>query len=79
MEQELRSITVRATSGNLTLREAVRACERYIILEALKVHNDDKETVAKLLRISMSSLYRKIGEELPLYEAGNLGSEMEYE
>lgn len=79
MEHELKTIAIKATSGGLTLREAVRACERFIIIEALRVHNDDKQSVAKLLKISMSSLYRKLGEEPPQYEAGNLGSEMEYE
>jgi transcriptional regulator with PAS, ATPase and Fis domain len=79
VEHELKTITIKATSGSLTLREAVRAYERIIILEVLKIHNDDKESVAKLLQISMSSLYRKLGEEPPSYERGNLGSEMEYE
>ncbi len=79
MEHELRSITIRATSGGLTLREAVRAAERYIILEALKANNDDKERVAKLLQISMSSLYRKLEEEAPVFVVGKLGTEMENE
>ncbi len=79
VEPELKAITTRATSGNLTLREAVRACERFIILEMLKAHNDDKDKVAGLLQISLSSLYRKIGEEPPAYEAGHLSSEMQYE
>ncbi len=79
MEPELKSITAKATSGSLTLREAVRACERFIILETLKAHNDDKESVARMLRISLSSLYRKIGEEPPQFEAGHLSSEMQYE
>ncbi|HTP12544.1 MAG TPA: helix-turn-helix domain-containing protein [Bacteroidota bacterium] len=79
MEPELKSITAKATSGSLTLREAVRACERFLILEMLKAHHDDKESVAKMLQISLSSLYRKIGEEPPKFDAGHLSSEMQYE
>ena len=79
MDQELNSIALRAASGGLTLREAVREYERYIVTEALKVHSNNKQAVAKLLQISMSSLYRKLGEEPPVYDTGNAGMDTEYE
>lgn len=64
-EQVLNSITSKAVTGNLTLKDAVHEYERVVINEALKEHGEDKRSVAKLLGISLSSLYRKIGEEMP--------------
>lgn len=64
-EQVLSSITNRAVTGNLTLKDAVHEYEKIVITEALKEHGEDKRSVAKLLGISLSSLYRKIGEEIP--------------
>lgn len=64
-EQVLSSITNKAVSGNLTLKDAVHEYERIVITEALREHGEDKRSVAKLLGISLSSLYRKIGEEMP--------------
>ncbi|HTP13061.1 MAG TPA: helix-turn-helix domain-containing protein [Bacteroidota bacterium] len=64
-EQVLSSITSRAVTGNLTLKDAVHEYEKIVITEALKEHSEDKRSVAKLLGISLSSLYRKIGEEIP--------------
>ncbi len=79
MDHVLKSVTVKATSGGLTLREAVRECERIIVLEALKAHGNDKVAVAKLLKISLSSLYRKIGEEPVAYDTVKFGMDMELE
>ena len=79
VEHELKTVTMRATSGGLTLREAVRECERIIVLEALKLHGNDKRAVARLLKISLSSLYRKIGEEPPVYELSKLGVDLDLE
>jgi len=64
-EQVLSSITNKAVTGSLTLKDAVHEYERIVITEALKEHGEDKRDVAKLLGISLSSLYRKIGEEMP--------------
>ena len=64
-EQVLSSITNKAVTGNLTLKDAVHEYERIVITEALREHGEDKRNVAKLLGISLSSLYRKIGEEMP--------------
>lgn len=47
------------------LKESVRQYEREVIHAALKAHGDDKRKVAKLLDISLSSLYRKISEVGP--------------
>ena len=44
------------------LKDSVRSFERQVIHEALRQHGDDKRVVAKLLGISLSSLYRKISE-----------------
>ncbi len=79
MEHELKNIALRAASGSITLREAVHECERFIVFEALKVHDNDKQAVAKLLQISMSSLYRKLGEEPPVLESANPGFDTELE
>lgn len=45
-----------------TLKDSVRSYERALILESLKVNEFDKRKVAKLLGISISSLYRKLAE-----------------
>lgn len=44
------------------LKDSVRNFERQIIFDALKAYGDDKRVVAKLLGISLSSLYRKISD-----------------
>jgi DNA-binding NtrC family response regulator len=51
-----------ALLGKVTLKEAVRAFERDVIVEALKANNDDKRKVAQLLGLGVSSLYRKLTE-----------------
>ena len=51
-----------------TLKEAVHAFEKAVIVDSLKVNNGDKRKVARLLGISISSLYRKIGEPVPEHE-----------
>ena len=76
-DQVLSSITSKAVTGNLTLKDAVHEYERMVIGEALKEHAEDKRNVAKLLGISLSSLYRKIGEEMPVGEDKKV-SETEY-
>ncbi len=48
--------------GNRSLKEAVRQYERSLILESLRANDNDKRKVAKLLGISISSLYRKLSE-----------------
>lgn len=48
--------------GSGTLKEAVRMYERALILESLRANSNDKRKVAKLLGISISSLYRKLAE-----------------
>ncbi len=47
-------------AGNL--KESVRTYERALIVDALRVNGNDKRKVAKLLGISLSSLYRKLRE-----------------
>lgn len=47
-------------AGNL--KDSVRTYERALIIDALKVNSNDKRKVAKLLGISLSSLYRKLRE-----------------
>lgn len=54
MEQEL------LVAGSL--KDSVRTYERALITNALKVNGNDKRKVAKLLGISLSSLYRKLRE-----------------
>ncbi len=54
MEQEL------LVAGSL--KDSVRTYERALITDALKVNGNDKRKVAKLLGISLSSLYRKLRE-----------------
>ncbi len=48
--------------GNRSLKDAVRQYERSLILESLRANDNDKRKVAKLLGISISSLYRKLSE-----------------
>ena len=45
-----------------TLKDAVRSYERSLILESLRANENDKRKVAKMLGISISSLYRKLSE-----------------
>lgn len=47
-------------AGNL--KESVRTYERALIIDALRVNGNDKRKVARLLGISLSSLYRKLRE-----------------
>jgi DNA-binding NtrC family response regulator len=47
-------------AGNL--KESVRTYERALIIDALRINGNDKRKVAKLLGISLSSLYRKLRE-----------------
>jgi transcriptional regulator with PAS, ATPase and Fis domain len=77
-EHVLNSITNKAVTGNLTLKDAVHEYERIVINEALKEHGEDKRSVANLLGISLSSLYRKIGEEMPVGEEDKKAHETEY-
>jgi transcriptional regulator with PAS, ATPase and Fis domain len=61
MEQAVETAVIDSTlSGTITLKRAVRKFERNLIIEALKQHHDDKQKVAMLLGISVSSLYRKL-------------------
>jgi transcriptional regulator with PAS, ATPase and Fis domain len=45
-----------------SLASLMNAYERALIIDALKVNGNDKRKVAKLLGISLSSLYRKLRE-----------------
>ena len=76
--QGLSTITTKAVSGDVTLKDAVHEYERIVITEALRENGEDKRSVAKLLGISLSSLYRKTGEEMPESEAEKKGNEVEY-
>jgi|WetSurMetagenome_2_1015567.scaffolds.fasta_scaffold2146861_1 transcriptional regulator with PAS, ATPase and Fis domain len=49
-------------NGTAKLKDAVHAFERNLIIEALKLNADDKQKVAQLFGISISSLYRKLIE-----------------
>jgi two-component system response regulator PilR (NtrC family) len=49
-------------SGHGTLKDAVRSFERQFIQQTLSVCGQNKETAAKILGVSLSSLYRKIEE-----------------
>ena len=49
-------------SGGGTLKDAVKNFERQFIQQSLAIHNQNKEVVARLLGVSLSSLYRKIEE-----------------
>ena len=50
------------SSGHGTLKDAVRSFERQFIQQTLSVCGQNKETAAKVLGVSLSSLYRKIEE-----------------
>ncbi|MBI5463492.1 MAG: hypothetical protein HY966_00895 [Ignavibacteriales bacterium] len=56
MDERVREVV----AGDVKLKEAVRKFERRVILEELHRNNEDKEKVARLLGISLSSLYRKL-------------------
>ncbi|MEK6649712.1 MAG: helix-turn-helix domain-containing protein [Bacteroidota bacterium] len=58
----LTTSTMSALVGSGTLKEAVHSYERALILESLRANSNDKRKVAKLLGISISSLYRKLAE-----------------
>ena len=55
-------ITIEPTILERPLKDSVRQYEREVIQAALKAFGDDKRKVAKLLDISLSSLYRKISD-----------------
>ena len=55
-------ITIEPTILERPLKDSVRQYEREVIQAALKAYGDDKRKVAKLLDISLSSLYRKISD-----------------
>jgi len=55
-------VTMDSSSQVRPLKDSVRNFERQIIFDALKAYGDDKRVVAKLLGISLSSLYRKISD-----------------
>jgi transcriptional regulator with PAS, ATPase and Fis domain len=65
-------------AGNL--KESVRTYERALITDALRVNGNDKRKVAKLLGISLSSLYRKLRElsidDMPEGHEGEHASEL---
>ncbi|HVN47659.1 MAG TPA: helix-turn-helix domain-containing protein [Bacteroidota bacterium] len=63
MAQFVEDKTIQSTlTGALTLKDAVHEFERNLIIEALKLNANDKQKVAQLLGISISSLYRKLME-----------------
>jgi transcriptional regulator with PAS, ATPase and Fis domain len=49
-------------TGVGTLKDAVHNFERQFIQQALMAYDQNKETTAKILGVSLSSLYRKIEE-----------------
>jgi transcriptional regulator with PAS, ATPase and Fis domain len=53
-------------NGTSKLKDAVHAFERNLIIEALKLNANDKQKVAQLFGISISSLYRKLMEMPPV-------------
>jgi two-component system response regulator PilR (NtrC family) len=56
------------TSGRGALKEAIKGFERQFIQQALAAYGQNKEVVAKVLGVSLSSLYRKIEElQIPIY------------
>lgn len=55
-------ITIEPTILERPLKDSVRQYEREVIQAALKAYGDDKRRVARLLDISLSSLYRKISD-----------------
>jgi two-component system response regulator PilR (NtrC family) len=55
------------SSGHGTLKDAVRSFERQFIQQTLSACGQNKETAAKVLGVSLSSLYRKIEElQIPM-------------
>jgi two-component system response regulator PilR (NtrC family) len=50
------------STGHGTLKDAVRSFERQFIQQTLSACGQNKETAAKVLGVSLSSLYRKIEE-----------------
>lgn len=69
MDQPLiRTGTSTLPHNSKPLKHAVHAYERTLIADSLKLNNGDKRKVARLLGISISSLYRKIGESMPRHE-----------
>jgi two-component system response regulator PilR (NtrC family) len=50
------------SSGRGTLKDAVRSFERQFIQQTLSACRQNKEAAAKVLGVSLSSLYRKIEE-----------------
>jgi transcriptional regulator with PAS, ATPase and Fis domain len=49
-------------AGGNSLKEAVRVFERQFIQQTLAANNQNKEAAARILGVSLSSLYRKIEE-----------------
>lgn len=63
MAQFVDDKTIQATlTGARNLKDAVHEFERNLIIEALKLNANDKQKVAQLFGISISSLYRKLME-----------------
>jgi transcriptional regulator with PAS, ATPase and Fis domain len=54
------------SSGHGSLKDAVRSFERQFIQQTLATYGQNKEVTAKVLGVSLSSLYRKI-EELKIH------------
>jgi two-component system, NtrC family, response regulator len=54
------------SSGHGSLKDAVRSFERQFIQQTLVTYKQNKEEAAKVLGVSLSSLYRKI-EELQIH------------
>jgi transcriptional regulator with PAS, ATPase and Fis domain len=63
MAQFIDDARIQATlTGAMKLKDAVHVFERNLIIEALKLNTNDKQRVAQLFGISISSLYRKLME-----------------
>lgn len=56
------SVNGETTSGSVSLKDATKNFERHYIEQTLQRHNNNKETAAHELGISLSSLYRKMEE-----------------
>jgi transcriptional regulator with PAS, ATPase and Fis domain len=70
MAQFIDDMTIQATlTGAMNLKDAVHVFERNLIIEALKLNANDKQKVAQLFGISISSLYRKLMEAPPAGES----------
>jgi Nif-specific regulatory protein len=50
----------RAAAGKGTLRERMMAVEKYLLLEALRDHGNNKTTAAKTLGITREGLHKKL-------------------